>query len=78
MPSGTRDAELRVKRKSARTKRSNFQVHPAGYGFWCMGYLFESTSVFPEESFWKWVPGLPQSFRGLHPLGHASTTIYSV
>ena len=29
MPSGSRNAEWHVKRKSARTKRSNFQVHPA-------------------------------------------------
>ena len=51
MPSGTRDAEWHVKRKSARTKRSNFQVHPAGDGFLVHGgTCFESTNVFPEES----------------------------
>ena len=55
MPSGTRDAEWRVKRKSAKTKRSHFQVHPAaerppGMASGAWGYLFESTSVLPEET----------------------------
>ena len=46
MPSGTRDAEWHVKRKSAGTKRSKFSGTPrsgmaSGDGFQCMGYLFE-------------------------------------
>ena len=58
MPSGTRDAEWHAKRKSSRTKRSNFQVHPAGDGFWCMGTcsrVLPSSPKNPSGSgFWSW------------------------
>ena len=60
MPSGTRNAEWRITRKSARTKRCNFQVPPRSgtgsrSGFWGIGYLFKGPFVFAVETLQKWV-----------------------
>ena len=74
VPSGTRNAEWHVKRKSARTKRSNFQVHPAAER--PPGMATGARSTFPRVflSSPRNPPGVgfgagPRSFRGLHLSG---------